>query len=185
MRIGLPEPGSPEPGAPVPVLRIDHDPVPAGTDFLDRVAVRAVISREGHLLMIRSGQEGDVKFPGGGVEPGETDAEALVREVAEECGRTVSGVGGVALVVVEHRLAREPGAVFRMTSRYHPCEVGDHVRAQRLDAYERDLGFHPVWITPGEALAVNRAILAGGAAQTWVARETQVLQRLAVASRPG
>lgn len=46
----------------------------------------------GRLLMIRRGQEpalGAWSLPGGRVEPGETDTEAVVREVAEETGLTV------------------------------------------------------------------------------------------------
>ncbi len=175
--LGMAEHGPATAGA--PVLRIDHDPVPVGTlEFLDRVAVRAVIGRDDRLLMVRSGDAGDVKFPGGGVEPGETDAHALVREVSEECGRVVTGIGGVALVALEHRVAREPGAMFRMTSRYYRCQVADQQHALRLDPYERDLGLRPVWITVAEAIVVNREVVAGGSAQTWVERETRVLEHL-------
>lgn len=46
----------------------------------------------GRLLLIRRGHEpgkGLWSLPGGRVEPGETDAQALVREVAEETGLAV------------------------------------------------------------------------------------------------
>lgn len=46
----------------------------------------------GRLLMIRRGQEpalGSWSLPGGRVEPGESDEEAVAREVAEETGLTV------------------------------------------------------------------------------------------------
>jgi 8-oxo-dGTP diphosphatase len=55
--------------------------------------VGAVIhDRRGRLLLIRRGQEpgrGLWSVPGGRVEPGETDHEAVVREVEEETGLTV------------------------------------------------------------------------------------------------
>ena len=48
-----------------------------------RNAVRAVILRGQELLMIYSANVGDYKFPGGGVNKGETHKQALVREVKE------------------------------------------------------------------------------------------------------
>jgi 8-oxo-dGTP diphosphatase len=51
-----------------------------------------VYDRRGRLLLIRRGQEpgkGLWSLPGGRVEPGETDHDAVVREVAEETGLRV------------------------------------------------------------------------------------------------
>jgi 8-oxo-dGTP diphosphatase len=161
------------------LLRIDHDPVPdEPVGVMARHAVRAVIRRGDLLLMVHSSLAGDYKFPGGGVEPGESDHDALVREVSEECGRNVTRVGDVILRAVEHRHALEPGRVFRMDSTYYPCAVADAVHDQRLDAYEHELAFQPVWVGIADAIEVNQAVLAGGGAQTWVTRETQVLRAL-------
>jgi 8-oxo-dGTP diphosphatase len=161
------------------LIRIEHDPVPRDpADVLDRRAVRAVIRRGDLLLMVHSTVAGDFKFPGGGVELGESPHQALVREVSEECGRTVTRIGDVILRAVEHRRAREPGLTFRMESTYYPCDVGDVAHAQRLDAYEHELAFQPVWINIDEAIAVNQSVLVSGSAQTWVTRETRVLRAL-------
>ena len=51
-----------------------------------REAVRGIILNGKKLLMIYSSKDGDYKFPGGGVELGETYEETLVREVKEESG---------------------------------------------------------------------------------------------------
>jgi 8-oxo-dGTP diphosphatase len=171
------EPG--DGGAGPRLIRIDHDPVPdESAEVLDRRAVRAVIRRGDLLLMVHSTVAGDFKFPGGGVELGESPHQALVREVSEECGRSVTRVGDVILRTVEHRRAREPGLTFRMESTYFPCDVGDAAHAQRLDAYEHALAFEPAWIGIDEAIAVNQHILVSGSAQTWVTRETRVLRAL-------
>ena len=46
-----------------------------------RNAVRAIISNEqGKLLLIKSNL-GDYKFPGGGIEEGENEKQALIREI--------------------------------------------------------------------------------------------------------
>ena len=161
------------------LIRIDHDPVPANPGMVvARTAVRAVIRRGDLLLMVHSVVAGDYKFPGGGVEPGESAHEALAREVSEECGRFVTRVGDVIIRATEHRRAREPGAFFRMESAYYPCDVGDEVRSQRLDAYEHELGFEPVWVGIDEAIEANGRVLADGTAQSWVNRETAVLRAL-------
>ena len=161
------------------LIRIDHDPVPANPGrVVERNAVRAVIRRGDRLLMVHSAVAGDYKFPGGGVEPGESAHEALAREVSEECGRSVTRVGDVIIRAIEHRRTREPGAFFRMESDYHQCDVGDALHLQRLDDYEHDLAFTPVWVGIEAALAVNQAVLASGVAQTWVTRETRALRTL-------
>jgi len=52
-----------------------------------------VHDREGRLLLIRRGREpnrGRWSLPGGRVEPGETDEQALVRELAEETALVVN-----------------------------------------------------------------------------------------------
>lgn len=71
---------------------------------------------EGRLLVIRRGRppgEGRWSLPGGRVEPGESDAEALVREMAEETGLRVEpgsligqverpGPGGVTYDILDY-----------------------------------------------------------------------------------
>jgi 8-oxo-dGTP diphosphatase len=56
------------------------------------ICVGAVVVRDGALLMVRRGHGpagGTWSLPGGRIEGGETTAEALVREVAEETGLVV------------------------------------------------------------------------------------------------
>ncbi|MGN7870888.1 NUDIX domain-containing protein [Paracoccus sp. 22332] len=65
-----------------------------------RLAVRAAILRDDRLLMVNAyaGQRSDLWcLPGGGVEPGQSLPENLIREVAEETGLTIT-VGAPILV---------------------------------------------------------------------------------------
>ena len=66
-----------------------HDVLPA--------AFAAVRNGAGELLLVRRIDDGNWELPGGRIEVGETVAEALVREVAEESGVTVvlTGLSGV------------------------------------------------------------------------------------------
>ena len=165
---------------------MDVGELPADPEgVVERTAVRAVIWRGPELLMVHSPVAGDYKFPGGGVEPGESLVDALVREVREECGRSVLRPGPVVLEVDERRAGQEAGWLLRMRSVYVACEVGEVEHDLALDDYEAALGFRAQWVTPDEALRVNRAVLAGGTAQPWVAREVEALRRLAGGDQPG
>jgi ADP-ribose pyrophosphatase YjhB (NUDIX family) len=57
------------------------------------LAVSAAIIRDGRVLLVRRARpptEGRFTLPGGGVEAGETLAEAITREVSEETGLTIA-----------------------------------------------------------------------------------------------
>lgn len=64
------------------------------------IIARAVIRRNGHLLLVRQRTKAWSFLPGGHVEPGERVEAALMRELAEELGTesTVTGFAGA----VEH-----------------------------------------------------------------------------------
>lgn len=66
------------------------------TAIIPRLAVSAGIWRAGRVLLVRRGRPPlrDLwTFPGGHVEPGETLAEAVLREVREETGLAVTLLG--------------------------------------------------------------------------------------------
>ena len=61
-----------------------------------RVGVGAVVLHEGHVLLVRRAGRpswGKWSLPGGLVELGETTAEAVCREIAEECSCEIRLVG--------------------------------------------------------------------------------------------
>lgn len=146
-----------------------------------RAAVRAVVMRERRLLMIYSPVNGDYKFPGGGVEIGENPEIALRREVAEECGmnltRILEGIG----CIIEYAIPiKNIFDVFKMTSSYYLCEIDSTVEAQRLDAYEEDLGFQPTWVDIDTAIQTNKVILRAETKRPpqWTAREVYMLEHI-------
>jgi 8-oxo-dGTP pyrophosphatase MutT (NUDIX family) len=145
-----------------------------GSEIL-RVAVRGVVRRGSELLMLE--YPGGLKLPGGRVEPGETDEQALARELAEEAGAVVVEVGEPLFEVVEHAPAREPDVdVFTMVSRYYACTIEGDLGEQDLEDYERDLGLAPVWLPLDVARQRLRTDAAG--APRWTQRELLVLDSL-------
>ena len=144
---------------------------------IHRTAVRAVILQGRALLMIYSSNVGDYKFPGGGVRKGESHARALQREVQEECGMSLANVGVEIGIVIEYDVPLEAQyEVFKMRSYYYRCRIQSGIGAQKLDAYEQELGFRPVWIDIEDAIQCNRALLGLKQTPEWLRREIFMLE---------
>lgn len=144
-----------------------------------RVAVRGVVLRGRDLLMIHSEKVGDYKFPGGGMDEGETHFQTLSREIQEETGKIVSSIGPEIGAIVEYKLPRESEYdVFKMTSYYYACEVYDGSGIQALEDYEQELGFRPVWINIEKAIEQNMSLLHSHRPPEWLRREIFMLDHL-------
>ncbi|WP_343977577.1 NUDIX domain-containing protein [Kribbella koreensis] len=147
---------------------------------IERTAVRGVLQRGRDLLLLKS-RHGDYKFPGGGVEPGESMQSALQREFLEECGLREVDVGKLLGETVEFvRAVDAEYEVFKMTSHYFTCtSVATPNAPQQLEAYEAELELEPCWVTVEQALYANRAVLESGVGvMRWLVRETAVLELL-------
>lgn len=102
-----------EPAAPVPEIRTTVGPgLLAGEPpppRQRRIAAYAVIVANGAVLLTELSEQtqvpGSWTLPGGGVDPGETPAEAVLRETFEETGQVASEVS-LELVTSMHWLGR-------------------------------------------------------------------------------
>ena len=100
-----------------------------------------VIDGQGRLLMIKRGHEpgaGLWSIPGGRIEPGETDAEAVAREMTEETGLKVQ----VGRLIGRVRRPGLNGAVIDIRD-YAAAVTGGTLRAGDDAADAR-------WVAPGE-----------------------------------
>ena len=165
-----------------------QDAYKESSSIIARKAVRAILFRGQSVLMVSS-RQGDYKFPGGGVEPGESEREALKREVREETGYTDLVIGPcVGTGFEQNDDIFGTGDCFQMQSYYYVCRLGSEAREeQKLDDYECDLEMQAVFLTPAEALAQNRAVLERERRHIttgmltsipWLEREIRVLERL-------
>lgn len=88
------------------------------------IGVAVIWNDQGQILIDRRRQEGLLgglwEFPGGKVEPGETVAECIVREIQEELGIEVAV--GDRLITVDHTYTH-----FRVTLEVHHCR---HLQGQ-------------------------------------------------------
>ena len=156
-------------------LTVDLHDYPADAKIYRRTAVRGIVQRGGKYLFVYSRKYGDCKFPGGGMEPDETHADTLIREMREETGYDVLPDTLRACLLVHERRKGLFGDLLCMDSYYYCCAVGDTVHPQKLDASERDEDYEVCWLTLAEAAARNKA---ADAQTTWVQRELAVLKYL-------
>ena len=105
---------------------------------------RAVIIRDGKILLSHETNSGWWLIPGGGLEAGETPEMACVREVEEETGYIVRPV---KQFLTMHEYYEE----YRYTSYYFVCEVTGTGRMNLTDAEIRR-GVEPQWIPFHEAV---------------------------------
>lgn len=62
--------------------------------YTDRPTVKVLIRNDDKVLLLNQGL-----LPGGGIEPGESDLEAIVRELQEELGATVKDIDAIGTVL--------------------------------------------------------------------------------------
>lgn len=86
-----------------------------------RVSVRGIVMADNRLLLVNAWPGNQSKLlcaPGGGVEPGQSLPENLIREIHEETGLTVE-VGEVVLVNEFH----DPKSTYHQVDIYFRCEI--------------------------------------------------------------
>ena len=143
-----------------------------------RKAARAIVWDDGRLLLVKSRKYGDVKFPGGGAEPGENAFATLSRETAEETGYRLKTRIKPFGVTVEYGRGDGGQGIFCNESHYYVCGVYPVPGEQHLSEYEIEHGYDPVWMTP-EAAADQNDRVPDDPAIPWKKRETAVLRLLA------
>lgn len=153
----------------------DYDP--NGEAFV-RPSVRGIIIRNGKVAMVHSRKYDYYKFPGGGIEKGESRIDALIREVAEEAGLSVIR-GSVSEYGYVHRVQKgKQEAVFIQDNFYYLCRVEEKLHPQHLDDYEAEEGFTLKFVNPVQAIRTNREEDHGPKDQLMLEREALVLERL-------
>ena len=111
-----------------------------------RSGSRAVVVRDGDILLSRETKSGWWLIPGGGTEEGETPEMCCVREVEEETGYIVRPVR-------EFLTLYEYYEEYRYISHYFVCEVTGAGR-MNLTGAERARGLEPQWIPLREAMDI-------------------------------
>ena len=150
------------------------------THTFTRDSARSIIIRNGKIAMIHSLKYDYYKFPGGGIEPGESAADALIRETAEEAGLTVipESIREYGYVHRVQKSRVKENEYFVQDNYYYLCDAEEGVRPQKLDDYESDEYFTLEYVMPEFAIFSNRTKDHGPKDPVMLEREVRVLEML-------
>ena len=111
-----------------------------------RAGSRAVIVRDGKILLSHETVTGWWLVPGGGLEEGETPETCCIREVEEETGFIVKPLR-------QFLTLNEYYEEYRYISHYFFCEITGTGRMRLTDA-EKCRGLEPKWLPLEEAVSI-------------------------------
>ena len=143
-----------------------------------RPSVRGIILKGEKIAMVHSLKYNYYKFPGGGIEEGESYSAALCREVREEAGLQVKKDSIREYGLVPRLEKGRRGEVFVQDNFYYFCEAETRPVSQDLDAYEAEEQFTLSYVDPRLAIRVNRLSPHGPKNQNMLEREARVLEIL-------
>lgn len=124
-----------------------------------RPSSRAIIMKDGKVLLNYIAKHDCYEFPGGGLEADETPEEALLREVAEETGQVIipGSVREYGIVIRRQQDSRDPDGIFEQENYYYFAEVTEETVPRKPDEHEIADGAGPVWVeTLSPAIHRNR-----------------------------
>jgi len=150
------------------------------THTFTRDSARSIMIRDGRVAMIHSLKYDYYKFPGGGIESGESPVEAMIRETREEAGLIVvpESVREYGYVHRVQQSAKDADERFVQDNYYYLCEAADRPTAQQLDEYEAQEAFRLEYVEPHAAILKNREVKNSPYDRAMFEREARVLEML-------
>lgn len=157
------------------ILVMDEHNYDDNLEEILRISVRGIIFVNGKLMMVEN-SFGEVKLPGGGMEPGEEDYQVLLREVKEETGYNVIPESIKSFGEIEEkRLSVHEPMIWHQINRLYVCDVYPEQGQCAYTDIEKKHGFRLVFYTIEEALEKNRRMLEKEGQQAWNQREYNTL----------
>ena len=155
----------------------DYDP--NGVAFV-RHSARCIHIKNGLAAMVHSVKYDYYKFPGGGIEEGESAEHAMIRETREEAGLVVipESVKEYGYVHRIQKSDHDDADYFVQDNFYYLCDVEEGIQTQILDDYEADETYTLEYVEPDKAISVNRKAHRGPYNQMMLEREARVLELL-------
>lgn len=157
------------------ILVLDEKNYTDDMPVFERFGVRAIIKKNG-LLAMQQSSIGEYKIPGGGIDPGETIEQALIREVQEETGLVVipESIQELGEILEKRRDIFDEGVKYIAHSLHYSCEVTDELVETAMTESEKQKGFHLAWADIDTIIAANEALMK----EKWQFRDVEFLKWL-------
>ena len=137
------------------LFTLDSKKYDENIEIVYRPSARGIVIRGDKVAMIHSKKYEYYKFPGGGIETGESPREAMIREVREESGLVVLPESVREFGNAHRRSSTKNGGLFIQDNYYFTCSCEENATQQILDDYESEEGFTLEFVTPEEAIETN------------------------------
>lgn len=150
------------------------------THTFTRNSARSIIITEGKVALIHSLKYDYYKFPGGGIENGESPVVAMIRETREEAGLVVDPESVKEYGFV-HRIQRsdlDATECFIQDNYYYLCDTMDQLTSQDLDNYEAQESYRLEYVEPLVAINKNYSVKNSPYNKMMFEREALVLENL-------
>ena len=145
-----------------------------------RNSARSIIIRDKKLAMVHSMKYDYYKFPGGGIECGESPVDAMIRETREEAGllvkpNTVEEYGYVHRI---QKSAKDDSECFVQDNFYYICQAEHEAVDQSLDNYESKENYVLEYVDPEVVIEKNSNVNNSPYDKMMFEREVKVIELL-------
>ena len=166
------------------LFTLDRGDYQEGKKAFSRPSARAIVIESGRVAMVHSRKYGHYKFPGGGIEAGESREAALVREAREEAG-LVLDPQSIRPYGFVHRIERGDREPLFIQDNFYYLASASALVPQELDGYEAAEGYTLRWVDPREAAAADRSLIPAFEPRRrfMLLREAMVLEKLLAEGR--
>lgn len=161
-----------------PMFIVDMKNYDGSETLIYKTACRGIIWKDGKLALVRSQVHGYYKFPGGGRKKGETNIDALVREVREEAGLDVIPSTAKLFGMAKRREKVDADHTLVQESYYYDCKVTGEMHPPQLTKKEALAGFVFEFTDPQTAIEANDRFLSKNSYGA-ITRDNRVLRMIA------
>lgn len=146
----------------------------------NRKATRAIVLNGSDILLLYTERYHDYSLPGGGIDEGEDNISALIRELKEETGaQNVRNIQEFGLYEEYRPWYKPEFDIVHMESYCYSCDIDEELLDPEFEAHELANGMVPKWVNIHEAIAHNEHTIANSEKKGMsVDRETFLLKRI-------